>query len=181
MISVLLLLALIAAAAVIIGKLLRGSLEQPSNLSELLDKLEPFDVACFRHIASDVDDQYLKTKLPGGQYRILRSLRLRAIYLYYRSAFRNSSLLLSYGQALLRATDPELSAFGQQLCTAAIQLRLALVRGFVGIFFCYCMPLHIPCWRQITERYDQIGVHLKALCNMHAPDLGVEVSNHFSS
>jgi len=172
---------LVAAAAVAIAKLLRGSVEEPSNLSQLLDEMEAFNVACFRHIASEVDDQYLKRRLPGREYRILRLIRLRAIHAYYKSAFRNSSLLLSYAQALLRASDPELSAFGQQLSSAAIRLRLALVQGFIGIFFCYFMPLHIPYWRQITDRYDQIGTHLKALCEMHAPDLGVAVSDRFSS
>ena len=181
MISILLLLGLIAAAAVAIGKLLRGSIQQLSNLPELLDKLEPFNIACFRHIASEVDDQYLKKKLPGREYRRLRLIRLRAIHAYYKSAFYNSSLLLAYGQALLNASDPELSSFGQQLSTAAIQLRLALIQGFVGVFFCYFMPLHIPYWRQITDRYDQVGAHLKALCEIHAPDLGMAVSDHFPS
>ena len=175
------LIALVAAAAVAIAKLLRGSMQHPSNLSQLLDELEPFNLAGFRHIASGVDDQYLKKKLPSREYRTLRRIRLVAIYAYYKSAFRNSSLLLSYGHGLSKATDPELSAFGQQLSTAAIQLRLVLVRGVIGIFFCYFMPLEIPYWRQITERYDGIGMHLKALSDMHAPDLAVAVSNHFSS
>jgi hypothetical protein len=178
---ILLLFVLVAFAALAIGKLLRGSMEQPSNLSELLDEMEPFNVACFRHIASEVDDQYLKRRLPGREYRTLRLIRLRAIYAYYRSAFRNSTLLLSYANALSKASDPELSAFGQQLSTAAIQLRLALVRGIAGILFCYFMPLELPYWRQITVRYEQIGGHLKALCDMHAPDMGVALSNHFSS
>jgi hypothetical protein len=178
---ILLLVVLVAAAIVAIAKLLRGSMQHPSNLSELLEEMEPFNVACFRHIASEVDDRYLKKKLPSREYRILRLIRLKAIYAYYQSAFHNSSLMLSYGQALWRASDPELSAFGQQLSTAVIQLRLALVRGFMGIFFCYFMPLEIPYWRQITERYDSIGTQLKALCDMHAPDLGVVVSDHFSS
>ena len=178
---ILLLVVLIAAAIVAIAKLLRGSIQEPSNLSQLLDAMEPFNIASFRHIASEVDDQYLKRRLPGREYRVLRLIRLRAIYAYYGSAFRNSSLLLSYARALATANDPELSAFGQQLNTAAIQLRLALVRGFIGISFCYFMPLEIPYWRQITERYDRIGDHLKALCDMHAPDLGIAVSDHFSS
>ena len=178
---VLLLALLVAAAALAIIKLLHGSVEEPSNLSQLLDEMEPFNVASFRHIASEVDDQYLKSRLPGREYRSLRLIRLKAIHAYYKSAFRNSSLLLSYSNALLRASDPELSAFGQQLSSAAIQLRLALLQGFIGIFFCYFMPLHIPYWRQITERYDRIGAHLKALCEMHAPDLGIAVSGHFSS
>ncbi|PYY14746.1 MAG: hypothetical protein DMG60_19410 [Acidobacteria bacterium] len=181
MIPIVLLLLLVAGAAAAIARLLRRSMEQPSNLSELLDRLEPFNVACFRHIASDLDDEYLKKRLPGREYRILRWIRLRAIHAYYTCAFRNSSLLLSYAQSLSRASDPELSAFGQQLNSTAIQLRLALVRGIIGIFFCYFTPLAVPSWRQITQRYDQIGGHLKALCETHAPDLGVAVSDHFSS
>jgi hypothetical protein len=181
MISIILLLALAAVAAVAIAKLLRGSMEQPSNLSQLLDEMEPFNVACFRHIASEVDDQYLKKKLPGREYRTLRLIRVKAIYAYYQSAFRNSSLMLAYGQALSKASDSELSAFGQQLSTAAIQLRLALVRGIIGIFFCYFIPLKTPYWREITERYDRIGMHLKALSDMHAPDLAAAVCDHFFS
>ncbi|HJW98875.1 MAG TPA: hypothetical protein VJ453_01885 [Terriglobales bacterium] len=168
MISIFLLLGLLVVSAATILMLFRGSMEQPSNLSELLDKLEPFNVGCFRHIASDVDDHYLKQKLPGREYRRLRRLRLSAIRAYYASAFHNSSLLLSYGQALLRSADPELSAFGQRLNNAAIQLRLALVRGTAGILLCYFMPVDIPYWRQITERYDRMGADLKALCDMHA-------------
>lgn len=181
MMFIVLLILLVAAASIAIAKLLRGSVAEPSNLSQLLDEMEPFNVASFCHLASETDDQYLKRRLPGREYRSLRWTRLKAIHAYYSLAFRNSSLLLSYSNALFRASDPELSAFGQQLSSATIQLRLALVRGFIGILFCYFMPLHIPYWRQITQRYDQIGAHLKALCEMHAPDLGVAISDHFSS
>ena len=179
MISILILVLLGAAAAAII-MLLRGSMEHPSNLPELLDRLEPFNAACFRHLASDVDNGYLKQKLPAREYRRLRLLRLSAIRAYYALAFHNSSLLLSYGQVLVRASDADLVEFGQQLSTAAIQLRLALIKGAVGVFCCYFLPVGVPYCRQITEHYDRIGAHLKALCDMHAPDLGITVAEHFS-
>src|SRR5207248_10084955 len=97
-----------------------------------------FYLYCYGHLldlhsfptrrSSDLlDDEYLKKRLPGREYRILRWIRLRAIHAYYTCAFRNSSLLLSYAQSLSRASDPELSAFRSEEHTSELQSPYDLV------------------------------------------------------
>jgi hypothetical protein len=176
-IAILLLVALIGFA--VVAKLLHGSMEHPANLNQLLEHLEPVNAACFRHLASDADAAFLRRRLPAREYRRIRKLRLKALHAYYGSALRNAAVLLSYGELLVRSEKAELVAFGQQLSPAAMQLRLVLMRGMVGILVCYLVPLDVPLWRQISDRYEQIGTHIDTFCAIHAPDLRLTVSEHF--
>ena len=176
---ILVVLVLAAVAALLIIKLLRGSLEHPTNLVQLMECLEPVNTACFRHLASETDDVYLKKTLPRKEYRHLHKLRLQAIYAYYAAALQNVSVLLSYAELLSRSNKPELVEFGQQLSPVAIQLRLALMGGLAGILACYFLPLDIPRWRRVTELYEQIGHRLGTFCETHAPDLRFELGERF--
>lgn len=179
MTAVLIVLVLAIAAGVVIVKLLRGSLEHPSNLAHLVECLEPVNPACFRHLASETDDIYLKTNLPAREYRRLRRLRLKAIHAYYSSALQNASVLISYAELLSRSNKTELAEFGQHLSPVVLHLRLALLGGLPGILVCYFLPLDIPQWRRVTELYEQIGHHLGTFCETHAPDLRFELGERF--
>jgi len=174
----------IAALLLIAGlltalKLLRRSAEHPANLMELLDCLEPINVASFRHLACEDDDRYLKTNLSRGEYRHLRRLRLRALQSYYLSAFHNSAVLLSYGDLLVTQQHPGFAQFGYEIRSATIQLRLALLGGAVGVWICYFTSFDIPYWRQVTDRYDQVGLRLSGFCESNFPDLESAVVEHF--
>src|SRR5438270_13856206 len=180
MIQIAIMLVVALAGALVIAWLLRGSMQHPANMSQLLDRLQPVDAASFRHLASDVDDRFLRQKLPRSEYRRLRKLRLKAIRVYYLCAFQNSSVLLSYSALLLKNEIPELRLFGQQLSSAAIQLRLALLRGMAGIFVCYITPLGVTGWREIPDLYEQIGGYLNCFCHTHASDLELALARHFT-
>jgi hypothetical protein len=179
MIFVLIVTALVVASLVALAKLLRGSVEHPANLSELLDCLEPVNIASFRHLACGDDDRYLKQNLATFEYLRLRWLRIQTIHAYYVSAFRNCSVLLSYGELLGGNQYPLFSDFGRELCSAAMQLRVALLRGIVGICFCYLAPLGVPLWREVTDRYNLVGSRLSYFCESNFPDLEPAVVDHF--
>ena len=179
MTTVLVVLVLTVVGALVITKLLRGSLEHPTNLLQLMECLEPVNAACFRHLASETDDVYLRRTLPRREYRRLRKLRLKAIYAYYTAALQNVSVLLSYAELLARSNKPELVEFGQQLSPIAIQLRIALMGGFPAILVCYFLPLDIPRWRRVTELYEQVGDRLGTFCETHAPDLRFQLGERF--
>jgi hypothetical protein len=179
MILLIVVTALFVASFVALAKLLRGSIEHPANLSELLDSLEPVNIASFRHLACEDDDLYLKENLSSFEYRKLRWLRLKTIHAYYVSAFRNCSVLLSYGELLVDNEYPLFSDFGRELCSAAMQLRLALLRGIIGICFCYLAPLGVPLWREVTDHYNLVGSRLSRFCESNFPDLEPAVIDHF--
>lgn len=179
MISTVVILLLLAGAAIGLARLLRGKMKHPTNLGELLERLQTVNAASFRHLASDTDDAFLRKSLPPLEYRRLRRLRLNAIRCYYLAALQNSSLMLSYADLLLRSGKAELVEVGQQLSPIAVQLRLALIHGFVGVFACYLLPIDVPRWRQISELYRQAGSHLGAFCEAHAPDLKLQLAERF--
>lgn len=180
MIQTLILLAVALAGAATLAYLFRGSMEQPANLLELLERMQPVNAATLRHLACGVDDSFLRETLPSSQYRRLRRLRLRAILSYYHTALRNSAVLISYGSLLERSTVQELKSFGEQLSSSAIQLRLALLVGIIAVAFCYVAPVELPYWRPISDLYDSIGAYLNGFCEEHAPDLQFVVVRHFS-
>ncbi|HWC16824.1 MAG TPA: hypothetical protein VG498_07400 [Terriglobales bacterium] len=170
---------LLLVGGLFLVKLLRGSVEHPKNLIELLHSLEPVNAASFRHLACDVDDTYLKANLSGREYRKLRRMRLSTIRAYYWSAFHNSSLLLSYGELMIDNEHLAFAEFGEQIRSAAIQLRLALIRGIAGVYLCQFIPLEVPHWRNITEYYNQVGSHLARFCESNFPDLEPAIAEHF--
>ncbi|MBV9075447.1 MAG: hypothetical protein JOZ10_17615 [Acidobacteria bacterium] len=170
---------MLVAGILVVIRLLAGTMEHPSNLMELLDCLEPVNIASFRHLACDADDHYLKANLSRTEYRRLRRLRLSALQGYYYCAFRNSALLLSYGTLLATNQHPGFAQFGHEIRSAAIRLRLALLRGVVGAWICYITPLDIPYWRQITDCYDQVGLQLSLFCGSNFPELELALAEHF--
>jgi hypothetical protein len=180
MIALLFVFLLSAVAVFAVERLLRGSMEHPSSLEQVLLRLQPVNVASFRHLASEDDDGFLRENLPVHEYRRLRSHRLKAIQAYYLSAFRNSSVVLSYANLLLQSSNPELADFGRQLSSVALQLRIVLLQALTGIVVCRLTSAGIPRWRKVTELYDQIGSQLECFCASHAPDLRPAVAEYFS-
>lgn len=172
-------LVLLLAASFFLVKLLRGSVEHPSNLIELLHSLEPVNAASFRHLGCDVDDSYLKRNVAAREYRRLRRMRLATLRAYYGSAFRNCSLLLSYAELLSENEHSAFAEFGHQIRAAAIELRLALIRGMLGVYLCQFVPLEVPHWRHITDRYNLLGSQLARFCESHFPDLEPAIAEHF--
>jgi hypothetical protein len=170
---------LLIAASFLWIRLLRGSVQHPANLIELLERLEPVNAASFRHLACDVDDLFLKKLLPGFEYRRLRRMRLKTIRSYYASAFRNSSLLLSYGELLAENPHPAFMEFGHEIRAAALQLRLALIRGIVSVHLCTFTSINTPHWRQITDHYNLVGSRLSRFCESNFPDLEPAIAEHF--
>ena len=179
MISTLLVVALAIVAAVIVIRLLHGGMEHPTNLMQLIQRIEPVNAASFRHLASGNDDDFLRRSLPPPEYRRLRKLRRKTLRCYYRSALQNSSLLLSYADLLVRSDKPELIEFGQQLSPVAIQLRLALLRGMGEMMLCSVMPLNVGVWRRVSDLYEDVGCRLASFCDVHAPDLRHAVAQRF--
>lgn len=179
MTAIVIVLLLAIAATLVVVKLLRGSIQHPSNLAQLLETLEPVNAGSFRHLAADTDDCFLKNNLPHREYRRIRKLRLEAIQAYYASALQNTSLLLSYSELLIRSEKIELVEFGQQLGPVVMQLRLALMRGLAEVFLCYLIPIRIPRWRRVTDLYEQVGSHLSSFCETHAPDLQFVLAERF--
>ena len=110
-------------AAVLVFKLLRGSLSEPKDLSKLVSMLQPVNPKSLAQLMSREDDAFLKNALPKQQYRHLRKQRFLVLRCYCRAALRNCDLLQSWGQALQRESDVETRNFGREIASACLQLR----------------------------------------------------------
>jgi hypothetical protein len=170
---------LLIVANVLLVKLLLGAVRHPANLVELLDHLEPVNAASFRHLASYSDDHYLRANVSRKDYLHLKHLRLKAVHAYYLSALRNSSLLLAYGEVLAASQHSTFVQFGSEIRSAAMELRMALLRGLFAIWICYFINCEIPSWRHITDLYNQVGSRLSLFCESNFPDLEHAVVEHF--
>ena len=170
---------LLIIASVLFFKLLLGAVQHPANLVELLNHLEPVNAASFRHLASYSDDHYLRANVSRKDYLRLKHLRLKAVHAYYLSALRNSSLLLAYGEVLATSQHSTFVKFGSEIRSAAMELRMALLRGLFAIWICYFINCEIPSWRHITDLYNQVGSRLSLFCESNFPDLEHAVVEHF--
>lgn len=180
MIWIAIILVLGTVALFAIYGLLRGSLEHPRNLAEMVERLRPINPASLQHLASRREDEFLRKRIPSREYRRLRNLRMQALRAYYSNALKNCSLLLAYGQLLGAHADPAHVQFGRDLCRVTLQLRFALWRGLAGVFFCGFAPSLYPYPREIFDLYHEVGFRLSAFSEQYAPGLHLIISQQFS-
>jgi hypothetical protein len=180
MIWIVIVLVLATAALLAIYGLLRGSLEHPRNLAEMVERLRPINPASLQHLASRREDEFLRKCIPNREYRRLRTMRMQALRSYYSNALQNCSLLLAYGQLLGTHADPVHVQFGRDLCRVTLQLRFALWRGLAEVFFCSFAPYLHPYPREIFELYYEVGFRLSAFSEQYAPGLHLIISRQFS-
>ncbi len=102
---------------------------QLSPGSALARRIEPIDIEAFRNLVSPTEDEYLRRRLPPGEFRRVQRERLRAAAAYIRVAGRNAAVLIAIGQPALAASDTATVEAARQLvampcCCAAMRRSL---------------------------------------------------------
>ena len=122
MVPLFLLAALIAV--VLLLWVARGQSSTVENLDELPGRTQPVDLAAFRNLIDDAEEEFLRGQLPPKEFRRLQRQRLRAALEYVKRAAQNAAILVRLGEAARRSRDPEVAQAGQELVNNALRLRL---------------------------------------------------------
>jgi hypothetical protein len=112
---------------------------QVSDGGELAGQIQPLDLEAFRNLLNPADDEYLRQRLPGAEFRVVRRARLRAVAAYLQVAGKNASVLVRIGEAALAAGDSRTEEAARRLVNEALLLRtnstLALAKVYIAVAF----------------------------------------------
>src|SRR2546423_14830684 len=103
--AIVLVIAAVFALAIILSVAVSRSLPGRTSAG-LAETIRPIDVGAFRNLINPAEDDYLRRRLPPGQFRIVRRKRLLAMAAYVRVAANNATVLVRVGQATLACGDP---------------------------------------------------------------------------
>jgi len=172
--AIILVLCAVVALAIILGITLRRTLPVPAL--DLKARIQPLDVEAFRNLIDTHEDEYLRERLPGRDFRAVRRARLRATAAYIRSAGANAAVLAHLGQAALSAKDAATAEAARQLVDSALLLRrnaaLALLRTYIALAW----PNAGPAAAGILRGYEQLSGSAMLLGRLQNPAAVVRIS-----
>src|SRR5258708_39566654 len=91
------------------------------NVDELAAQLRPIDVDAFRNLIDEREGEYLRTHLPMREFRGVHRERMLAAVEYVWCATRNTSILMSLGEAAKQNSDPTWGAAADKIRENALR------------------------------------------------------------
>jgi len=173
--AIIIVIAALLSLAVILRITISRSL-QVSIGSDLAGQIEPIDVEAFRNLLNPDDDEYLRHRLPPGEFRHVRRARLRAVAAYVKTAGRNATVLVRMGEAALSSGNPRTAEAARQLVSEAILLRSNATFAIFRIYISLVWPGIGLRGGQIAEGYAQLSGAAMLLGRLQNPAAPVRVS-----
>ena len=69
----------------------------------LAPRIQPIDIEAFRNLMDPAEREYLRSRLPGGEFREVQRRRLVAMAAYVRTARQNATILIDIRKASFSA------------------------------------------------------------------------------
>lgn len=150
---------LIFAGAGLLGLFLilylaKGLRSPGGDLNDLAARLQPIDVNAFRNLIDQREEEYLRAHLPGREFRSIHRERMLAALEYVWCATRNTSILISLGEAAKRSSDPAVVTAAEKLIENALRLRLYALRAVPRMYVSMVLPSASRAPQFVVETYD---------------------------
>jgi hypothetical protein len=169
---------LVVAAAVALGIILRLAVTQSLQVrksSTLSGRIRSLDVEAFRNLANPAEDEYLRRRLPPGEFRTVRRERLRAIAAYIQVAGANAAVLVRIGEAALATGDSRIAGAAQQLVNDALLLRRNTTIALIRIYIALAWPNSGFAALRVADRYEQVSGTAMLLGRLQNPTVAVRL------
>lgn len=151
---------------------------QLSPGSALARKIEPIDIEAFRNLISPAENEYLRRRLPPGEFRKVQRERLRAAAAYIRVAGRNAAVLVAIGQAALSAGDAATVEAARELVDNALLLRRNATIALLRIYVALAWPQSPLVAAPIVHGYEQLSGRAMLLGRLRNPAVPVRISGN---
>lgn len=169
---------LVVAAALslifILSITISRSLQRPGN--SLAQGIQPLDIEAFRNLTDTREDEYLRRRLPPGDFRAVRRQRLRAMAAYVQVAGKNAAVLIRIGQSALAANDPHTLEAAHQLVDQALLLRRNATFALLKIYLALAWPNSGFAASPILHGYEQLNGSAMLLGRLQNPAVPVRIS-----
>jgi hypothetical protein len=124
------------------------------DLDQLAGQLRPIDVNAFRNLIDEREEEYLRTHLPPHEFRSIHRERMLAAVEYVWCATKNTSILISLGEAAKQSSDPNLIAAADKLLENAVRFRLYAIQSLPRLYFNTVFPSANWAPHFVAETYD---------------------------
>jgi len=139
-------------------------------------KIRPIDVEAFRNLIDPAEDEYLRHRLPPGQFRSVRRARLRAIAAYVQVALSNASILVRVGESALAGGNPQLAESAHRLVNDALLLRRNATIALARILLAVAWPNSGLAAVRVVDRYERLSSSAMLLGRLQNPAVAVRLS-----
>ena len=144
-----------------------------SKVEELPRRIRPVDIHAFRTLVDPAETQYLRSKLPRGEFRRIQRQRLRAAVQYISCAKQNAAVLVRIGEAARRSPDPSIAEAGEKLANAAIRLRIFSFQASLKLYLEMISPGSQVSGGALAENYENITSLVFLLGRLQRPVAGI--------
>jgi hypothetical protein len=160
-------------ALLLIVYLFRTHIKVGGDLDELAAQLQPIDVNAFRNLIDQREEEFLRERLPGWEFRSIHRERMLAAAEYVWGAARNAGLLIQLAEAGKADPDPTVAAAAENLLENALRFRLYAFQVVPRLYLSAVVPYvnHAP--QAIAEQYDLMSHQMVMLQCLRAPARGV--------
>ncbi len=173
--AIVLVIAAVLALATILSVAVSRSLQAKTNAS-LAATIRPIDVEAFRNLINPAEDDYLRRRLPPGQFRAVRRERLRAMAAYVHVAASNAAVLVRVGETALAAGDPRFAEAAHQLVNDALLLRRNATVALARIYLALAWPNSGFAAVRVVDRYEHLSGAAMLLGRLQNPAVPVRLS-----
>ena len=167
--TVLLIILAAIALALAVLRVARGHATHVAGFDSLQGLTEALDLPAFVNLVDPGEEDFLRVSLPPGVFRRVQRQRLLAATHYVKCAARNAAVLVRLGEAVRQEANPEALRAGQQLVTAAIQLRLFACLALGSLYLKFVLPNTRFSSLQIARQYESLVDQVGQLVNHKAP------------
>ena len=160
-------------ALLVIIYLAKGHLSTGANLDELASKLRPVDVAAFRNLIDEREEEFLRQRLPAREFRSVHRERMLAAAEYVWCAAQNAAILIRLGEAAKQEPDPAVVAAADKLLENALRLRLYAFQVVPRLYFGVLFPSARLAPPSFADTYDTMTRQVLMLGCLQYPTHGM--------
>jgi|SRR5579863_134340 hypothetical protein len=137
--------------------------------------LQPVDVDAFRNLIDLAEQDYLRRRLPGPEFRKIQRERLAAATEYIKAAASNAGILMKLAEPARFSPEAEVARSAQKLIDEATQLRLYAFQAIPRLYVAMIFPSRPIVPLRVAEGYEQMTQNVVAL-GLQYPTRGVSAA-----
>lgn len=164
---IVLIVSVLALGAVLL--LVCGRISAGQGSADLAARLRPIDVKAFRNLVDEHEQDFLRERLPGGEFRRIHRERMLAATQYVWGAARNAGILIRLGETAKGDSDPAVVAAAESLQENALRMRLYSLQTLPRLYVSMFVPNFGRAPHGLAENYDRLTRQMVTLGCLQSP------------
>ena len=169
MILILSIVILSVVALALILAFAHGPRHAGDNLDQLASQLRPLDADAFHNLIDEREEEFLRTRLPGPEFRAIHRERMLAAVEYTWGAAHNAGILIRLADAARQSADPEVVAAAQMLQENASHFRLYAFQVVPRFYLSMLIPSLRATSGGFADSYHDVARQMVVLGCLQSP------------